>query len=215
MRRILTLILLLSLTACAAATAESLTANVAPSATAPNVAVTDVPATPDAPPATSTSAPPTEAATATTAPSTPTIQPTATAPPPTSTPLPPTPTSPPPATPTPRLVSGAFVKEEVNVAGSYTFDPASGVIRFSPDFSMDPGIVVVVTLSGAADLTTHYSNFTREVMNSPSLVIGPLQSLSGAQEYTVPPGTDLSPYRTLVIWCQAVNVALAAAPFQP
>ncbi len=215
MRRILTLILLLSLTACAAATAESLTANVAPSAT--TLAGTNAPATPivtaDAQPATVTSARPTEAAT--TAPSTPTIQPTATAPPPTSTPLPPTPTSPPPATPTPRLVSGAFVKEEVNVTGSYTFDPASGVIRFSPDFSIDPGIVVVVTLSGAADLTTHYSNFTREVMNSPSLVIGPLQSLSGAQEYTVPPGTDLSPYRTLVIWCQAVNVALAAAPFQP
>ena len=208
MRRILTLIFLLNLAACGAPAAEAPTASMASSATAPNVAVTDAPATPDAPPTTATSVPPTEAATATTAPSTPTIQPTATA-------TPPTPTSPPPATPTPRLVSGAFVKEEVNVAGSYTFDPASGVIRFSPDFSMDPGIVVVVTLSGAADLTTHYSNFTREVMNSPSLVIGPLQSLSGAQEYTVPAGTDLSPYRTLVIWCQAVNVALAAAPFQP
>jgi len=139
---------------------------------------------------------------------------TLTAVPPTSTPLPPTATPIPP-TPTPRLFTAAFVREEVDVTGSYTYNPATGLIRFSDDFTMGAGIDVIVLLSGASDLSLHYTTFTNHVMNSPRLGIGRFISYTGAQEYTVPVGIDLSAYHSLVIWCQAVNVALAAAPFQP
>ena len=189
------------------------------------------PATPSPAPAEATPLPATSAAAPTqTEPPAPTEKPTATVPdptatevpptatltavPPTSTPLPPTATFIPP-TPTPRLFTAAFVREEVDVTGSYTYNPATGLIRFSDDFTMGAGIDVIVLLSGASDLSLHYTTFTTHVMNTPRLLVGRFISYSGAQEYTVPVGIDLSAYHSLVIWCQAVNVALAAAPFQP
>jgi hypothetical protein len=117
--------------------------------------------------------------------------------------------------PTPPLLSGAFVKEEVAVTGSYTLDPATNVLRLSDDFGLSDGPDLRVILSGASDLTVNYIAFSRLVIGSPRLYLGRLQSPSGAQAYVVPPGTDLSPYKTVVIWCEAFSVAFAAAPLQP
>ncbi len=113
------------------------------------------------------------------------------------------------------LLSGAFVKEEVLAFGSYTLDPATGVLRFSDDFKVSVGPDLVVALSGASDLTADYVTFSNAVVNSPYLKLGPLASPTGVQEYIVPPGTGLSVYNTVVVWCQSFDVAFAAAPLRP
>lgn len=113
------------------------------------------------------------------------------------------------------LLTGAFVKEEVLAFGSYTLDPATGVLRFSDDFKVSIGPDLVVALSGASDLTVDYVTFSQSVLNSPYLKVGPLASPTGAQEYSVPAGTGLAVYNTVVVWCQSFDVAFAAAPLRP
>ena len=110
------------------------------------------------------------------------------------------------------LITGAFVKEEVSVTGSYTLDPASGALNLSNDFNVQSGPDLFVVLSGASDLTVDYRAFGNLVTSSPKLVLGPLAGLSGAQTYTVSAGTDLSLYNTVVIWCESFAIAFAAAP---
>ena len=113
------------------------------------------------------------------------------------------------------LLTGAFVKEEVLAFGSFTLDPTTGALRFSDDFKVSTGPDLVVALSGASDLTADYVTFSNSVANSPYLKLGPLASPSGAQEYVVPSGADLSLYNTVVVWCQSFDVAFAAAPLHP
>jgi len=108
--------------------------------------------------------------------------------------------------------SGLFIKEEVDVKGGYTLDLAAQVIRLSDDFAIPPGPDLYVALSGAHDLTLDYLSFSAQVSNAPYLSLGKLQKQIGAQEYPLPAGTDLSPYKTVVVWCQAFSVAFAAAP---
>ena len=121
-------------------------------------------------------------------------------------------TEPPAPVPAPALLSGAFVKEEVSVTGSYTLDPASSTLVFSDDFRVSQGPDLFVVLSGASDLTVDYLTFSSMVTGSTILTLGPLANISGAQTYFVPTGTDLSSFRTVVVWCQAFSVAFAAAP---
>jgi len=69
-----------------------------------------------------------------------------------------------------------------------------------------------VILSGADDLTVDYQTLSRMVVNSAKLTLAPLARTTGAQTYSVPAGTDLSQFKTVVIWCESFSVAFAAAP---
>ncbi len=137
----------------------------------------------------------------------------------TDAPPPQTPASPEPPTAVPTesrpLPSGAFLKQEVAVTGSYTLDPATGVLRFSDDFNLSQGPDLFVILSGASEVTLDYISFSKIVNNSPILYLGELASTSGGQEYAVPAGSDLSPYKSVVAWCRQYSVAFAAAPLSP
>ncbi len=113
------------------------------------------------------------------------------------------------------LLSDMFFKQEVAVTGSYTLDPATGVLRFSDDFNLSQGPDLFVILSGASEVTLDYISFSKIVNNSPILYLGELASTSGGQEYTLPAGTDLSPYKSVVVWCRQYSVAFAAALLSP
>lgn len=113
------------------------------------------------------------------------------------------------------LLSDAFLKQEVAVTGSYTLDPATGVLRFSDDFNLSQGPDLFVILSGASEVTLDYISFSKIVNNSPILYLGELASTSGGQEYAVPAGTNLSQYKSVVVWCRQYSVAFAAAPLNP
>jgi hypothetical protein len=113
------------------------------------------------------------------------------------------------------LLSGAFVKGEVAVQGSYTLDPVAGVLRLSDDFHVAPGPDLFVILSGAGDLTLDFHAFSQLVTQSAKLTLGPLASPSGAQTYNIPPGAGLAAFKTVVIWCETYSVEFAAAPLNP
>ncbi|MBI3761230.1 MAG: DM13 domain-containing protein [Chloroflexi bacterium] len=109
-------------------------------------------------------------------------------------------------------LQGAFVKEEVNVTGSFTLNPATGRLVLSDDFGVVPGPDLYVVLSGAGDLTADYHAFSRMVTSSAKLNLGLLARTTGAQTYIVPEATDLTQFKTVVIWCESFSVAFAAAP---
>jgi hypothetical protein len=44
-----------------------------------------------------------------------------------------------------------------------------------------------------------------------TLNLGVLSSRKGASQYAIPGGTDLSRYRTVLIWCKRYNVTLGRA----
>ena len=44
------------------------------------------------------------------------------------------------------------------------------------------------------------------------LELGPLKGNKGDQNYTIPTGTDLTKYPSVVLWCKRFSVAFGAAP---
>ena len=165
-------------------------------------------AAPPAPAAAPTASPPPAVATPTRAvEAAPTVRPA-----PTEAPLTAAPSETPPVPTTAPLVTGAFIKEEVDVKGSFTLDLETNTLRFSDDFAVPPGPDLFVVLSGAGDLTVNYQTFSQLVVNAPLLRLGKLQKQVGAQDYALPAGTDLALYKTVVIWCESFSVAFAAAP---
>ena len=113
------------------------------------------------------------------------------------------------------MISGLFDKGEVAVTGSFTLDPTTNVLSFSDDFKISPGPDLYVILSGADDVTQDFQSFSQVVTARPILYLGILISASGAQDYTIPAGTDLAPYKTVVIWCKQYSVEFAAAKLTP
>lgn len=112
-------------------------------------------------------------------------------------------------------LSGDFVKGEVGVAGSFTLDPGTNVLRLSDDFRIVPGPDLYVILSSAEDVTLDYQSFSQVVSSGTILYLGPLASTAGAQDYAIPAGTDLSQFKTAVIWCKSFGVEFAAARLRP
>jgi hypothetical protein len=112
-------------------------------------------------------------------------------------------------------LSGIFDRGEVSVSGSFTLDPATNVLRLSDDFRVDPGPDLYVILSVAEDVTLDFQSFSKVVTSGPIIFLGPLASPSGAQEYAIPSGTDLSGFKTVVIWCKTYSVEFAAAKLRP
>jgi len=125
------------------------------------------------------------------------------------------PTAEPTATAAPAIISGTFVKGEVSVTGSYSFDPTTNTLRLSDDFRVDSGPDLFVGFSAVGDLTLDFQTFSQQAKDAPLLLLGPLASFSGSQTYSIPAGTDLSPYKTVVIWCKTYSVEFAGAPFNP
>jgi hypothetical protein len=112
-------------------------------------------------------------------------------------------------------LTGTFVKGEVPVSGSYTLDVASHTLTLSDDFKTVAGPDLYVILSGVGDVSLDFHTFSAQVLEAPLLYLGPLINTAGAQTYTIPEGTGLAVYRSVVIWCGAFSVEFAAAPLRP
>lgn len=61
-------------------------------------------------------------------------------------------------------------------------------------------------------LTKHASPKTSRDVNDGYLEVAKLKGNSGSQNYTLPAGTSLSEYRTVVIYCRPFHVVFATAP---
>lgn len=140
-----------------------------------------------------------------------------TPPPPTAAPATGMPPTAVPATSAPLVapLTGAFAPQEVTGTGAYTLDPATGVLRLSDDFTVPRGPDLYVVLTSVADVSLNFRAFSREALQGPRLEVGKLKAFTGGQAYQLPAGVDLSPYRSVVIWCQAFSVSFLAAPLTP
>ena len=81
--------------------------------------------------------------------------------------------------------------------------PDTYTLRFE-EFSVRNGPDLFVYLSTSAD-----------GYGDGSLELGGLKATGGAFNYEVPPGTDVSQYRSAVVWCKAFSVLFATAPLKP
>lgn len=116
-----------------------------------------------------------------------------------------------PTTPTPDQAVGVLLRGQFrDGAPGHTGKGTAEVQRlangslnaFLSNFSVTngPDLFVVLSLSSEGD----YS--------SGDLILEPkLKANNGNQNYVIPPGTDLSRYRTLVIWCKSFDVTFAYA----
>ena len=127
--------------------------------------------------------------------------------------VPPSATATPDASPTSApqqvLATGAFRSGEHHTEGRARLLELSDGRRFLrlTDFETSNGPVLVVWLSATAA-----SASDSEVDDAVRLALGGLQGNIGDQNYEIPKGTDLSRYRSVVIWCARFRVAFGSAP---
>ena len=103
------------------------------------------------------------------------------------------------------LGSAAFVEVAHAGEGTATFvtaDDGSTLVTFT-GFATDPG----------PDLFVYLSTQDPAVGGQLGDVVdlGRLKGNKGDQQYVIPAGTDLSTYRTVVVWCRAFDVAFVTA----
>jgi hypothetical protein len=82
-----------------------------------------------------------------------------------------------------------------------------GIVRFT-DFRVTNGPDLKVWLVKAADIAS-----AADVTGSEWLSLGALKGNVGDQNYVLPAGTDLSAYKSVVIWCEQFGVLFSAATF--
>ena len=100
------------------------------------------------------------------------------------------------------ISSGGWRKKSFSVAGNWTMSSENGVTRVNLDnqFSTKnaPDLKIFLSPLSPDELTGR--NATQG-----ALLVSPLQSNRGAQSYTVPAGTNLSRYKTILIHCEAYS----------
>lgn len=73
-----------------------------------------------------------------------------------------------------------------------------------------------VTISNAPDVHMYLSRETGgKWAEASSLYLGPLKATSGSFNYDIPAGTDLAPYKSVVVWCRAFAVLITWADLRP
>jgi len=94
-----------------------------------------------------------------------------------------------------------FIHRAEGTAKVVTHDDWSQMLKFGSDFKSTPGpdLYVYLATDGKA---TDFVN------------LGRLQSSDGAQEYTIPEGTDLNKYNKVLVWCKAFGVLFGTAELE-
>jgi len=82
-----------------------------------------------------------------------------------------------------------------------------GEVRFGDMFATDAGGPLEVWLVSASDPMDNAS-----VLNSSYVSLGPLKSLTGPQNYTVPDSVNLSNYHAVTVWCVSAQANFTSAP---
>lgn len=69
-----------------------------------------------------------------------------------------------------------------------------------------------VAISNAPDIYVYLGRQTGGAWSEgESLYLGPLKATNGSFNYEIPAGTDLTPYRSVVVWCRAFSVLITWA----
>jgi hypothetical protein len=90
--------------------------------------------------------------------------------------------------------------------GSGSVTVFTDLVRLERDFEVGPGPDYHVYLAPEADVTPD-----SRVEETMFVDLGPLKAFAGSQGYRIPRGTDLSDYRSVVIWSEHFNQLISAA----
>jgi hypothetical protein len=106
---------------------------------------------------------------------------------------------------------GAFVDRSHPSSGTAIVitDGTQTFLRFE-DFETDNGPDLYVYLSAGVTATTDAGALDDDFVD-----LGRLKGNIGAQNYEIPAGTDLTRYRTVVVWCRRFTTAFGAADLAP
>lgn len=100
------------------------------------------------------------------------------------------------------IATGGWAKKSFASAGSWSIVERGGktVIVLSPEFRTQsaPDLKIFLSPKGAGELNG--KNATEG-----SVLISPLRSNRGAQEYDLPAGVNVSDYATIIIHCEAYS----------
>ena len=110
------------------------------------------------------------------------------------------------------VASGSFYKVEVRGEGSaklYRLPDGRRILRFE-NFQTGENTDLFVWLSEARRPMT-----SSEAVNTPYVEIANLKSTIGTQNYEIPASVPTDKIRSIVIWCQPVAIAYAAAGLAP
>ena len=91
----------------------------------------------------------------------------------------------------------------------YRLPSGASLLRLD-DFYVSPNTDLEVRLSPLAAPRS-----TDEFFNAPSVRVGPLDITAGSMNLQIPEGVDPSQFRSIVIWCERLHSAYAAAPLTP
>lgn len=108
---------------------------------------------------------------------------------------------------------GQFVGVEMSGEGTarlFTLPDGRLALRFEDDFRVSANSDLFLWLSSAELPRT-----SKEALDSPHVRMGNLRSTLGSQNYVLPPDLTADRVRSVVIWCEPVAIAYAAAPLTP
>lgn len=106
--------------------------------------------------------------------------------------------------------SGTFhpvVHDGEGMAEVYVLDGGALELRFSDDFVTNDGPKLEVWLVRAPDALD-----SETVVGAEYISLGDLKSPAGRQSYSIPTGTNLSVYQSVVVWCVTFEVNFTTAP---
>lgn len=110
--------------------------------------------------------------------------------------------------PSAALASGTFYDVEKEGEGTVRLYDLGGTryLRFE-DFSVTENVDLFVWITDDPEPAN-----SAEAVAAERVVLGNLKSTVGNQNYEIPPGVTMSQIQSVVIWCEPVAVAYAAAP---
>lgn len=110
------------------------------------------------------------------------------------------------------LAKGSFIHANPSDPihwGRGTVSVYQDVVRLETDFEVGPGPKFHVYLVPEARVTPQ-----TKVAQTTFVDLGRLKAFKGSQNYSIPPGTDLSKFASVVIWCEHFGVLISPAQLQ-
>lgn len=103
------------------------------------------------------------------------------------------------------IVSGNFVASEHPTTGMARIILMNGknYLKFDAPFKSDPGPDLYVLL--------HRQETPKDYKKDDYINLGRLKKVAGSQMYAIPADTDISIFKTAVIWCRQFNVTFGFA----
>ena len=112
--------------------------------------------------------------------------------------------------------SGAFASGEHATQGAVTLVSEAGTqtLTFDDAFATSSGPDLVVVLHRSATVLADTTPPAYPLVESDYVVLAPLATTNGTQEYTIPADVNIEEYQSVAIWCQAFNATFGAAALQ-